>query len=210
MTIIHKWGRSHSKKHTRALTEVPKNGFEECFQTNNVLVDEQFGFRPNSSTEKATNRLLDQILTAFNVGHNVGGIFCDLKKAFDFSNHKILLSNLEFYDISGQMHKLIASYLRTMVPKVCTSAPLGATTSSQTRPKYYAIFIILFPFSIQCHRTRHLAELVKTTYLLFGEASVNGRFRRSYHLNTVIKASEVLKYFSRMPFINGSIFTKQQ
>jgi hypothetical protein len=29
--------------------------------TKNVLVDEQFGFRPNSSTEKATNRLLDQI-----------------------------------------------------------------------------------------------------------------------------------------------------
>jgi hypothetical protein len=47
---------------------------------NNVLVDEQIGFRPNSSTEKTTNRLLDQILTALNVGHNVGGIFCDLKK----------------------------------------------------------------------------------------------------------------------------------
>jgi hypothetical protein len=47
---------------------------------NNVLVYEQFGFRPNSYTEKATNRLLDQILTALNVGHNVVGIFCDLKK----------------------------------------------------------------------------------------------------------------------------------
>jgi hypothetical protein len=29
---------------------------------NNVLADEQFGFRKNSSTEKAINRLLDQIL----------------------------------------------------------------------------------------------------------------------------------------------------
>jgi hypothetical protein len=37
----------------------------------------------------------------------VGGIFCDLKKAFDSVNHKILLSELEFYGLSGPMHKLI-------------------------------------------------------------------------------------------------------
>jgi hypothetical protein len=42
----------------------------------------------------------------------VGGIFCDLKKAFDCVNHKILLSTLEFYRISGLMHKLIGSHLR--------------------------------------------------------------------------------------------------
>jgi hypothetical protein len=36
--------------------------------TNNVLADEQFGFRTNSSTEKAINRLLHQTLTTLNAG----------------------------------------------------------------------------------------------------------------------------------------------
>lgn len=82
------------------------------------MANEQFGFRPNCSTEKAINRVLDQIATALNAGYNVGGIFCDLKEAFDCVNHEILLSKLEFYGISGPMHKLIASYLRERFKRI--------------------------------------------------------------------------------------------
>jgi hypothetical protein len=47
----------------------------------------------------------------------VGGIFCDLKKAFDIVNHDILLPKLEFYDTSGKFKGLIKSYLKKQVPK---------------------------------------------------------------------------------------------
>jgi hypothetical protein len=47
----------------------------------------------------------------------VGGMFCDLEKAFDCANHWILLPKLEFYGISGLFHKLI-SYLGTRFQRI--------------------------------------------------------------------------------------------
>jgi hypothetical protein len=50
---------------------------------NNILVREQFGFRKGISTEDATYKLTDNVLKSINKKMYVGGIFCDLAKAFD-------------------------------------------------------------------------------------------------------------------------------
>jgi hypothetical protein len=47
-----------------------------------------------------------------------GGIFCDLQKAFNFMDHKILMNKLEFYGIEGKLKTLIASYLTARYQKV--------------------------------------------------------------------------------------------
>ena len=71
------------------------------FETNNILAVQQFGFRTSSSTEKASYKLIDDILNALNNRMMVGGIFCDIQKAFDCVNHNILLTKLEFYGKTG-------------------------------------------------------------------------------------------------------------
>jgi len=72
---------------------------------NNILATEQYGFRNNFSTEKASFKLLNEILLAFNNKLTVGGIFCDLEKAFDSVNHDILLSDVNITDSGAKpMH----------------------------------------------------------------------------------------------------------
>jgi hypothetical protein len=79
---------------------------------NQILINEQFGFRHASSTDIASYKLTKNILTALNNKLLVGGIFCDLHKAFECVNYDILLSKMEFHGISGKTNNLIKSYLQ--------------------------------------------------------------------------------------------------
>jgi len=98
---------------------------------NNILVQEQYGFQTHSSTEQAAFILINSILTAMNNNNMVGGIFCDLQKAFDCVNHKILLEKLEFYGVEGKFKTLIESYLTGRYPTVALDNITNNNNSSK-------------------------------------------------------------------------------
>ena len=85
---------------------------------NNILATEQYGFRNNSSTEKASFKLINEALLALNNKLTVGGIFCCLEKAFDSVNHETLLSKCEFYGFRGTTNALLRSYLSDRYQRV--------------------------------------------------------------------------------------------
>jgi len=85
----------------------------------------QHGFRSKMSTENASYILLNEILTTLNNKHIVGGIFCDLHKAFDCISRAILLEKMKFYGVSGKFYNLIKSYLNGRYQKVFFSHNKG-------------------------------------------------------------------------------------
>ena len=80
------------------------NGY---FTKNNLLSQQQYGFRNNHSTSLAITDLYENLLRNLDNKLISCAVFLDLRKAFDSVNHSILLIKLEHYGIRGNALKLI-------------------------------------------------------------------------------------------------------
>jgi hypothetical protein len=59
----------------KAMEKVMYNRISHHMHTNNIIVQEEFGFRQQSSTENAAFKLTDNVLKSINKKMHVGGIF---------------------------------------------------------------------------------------------------------------------------------------
>ena len=86
------------------------------FSQNNLLSEEQYGFRAQHSTELASLKLVDYIIKEMDDAQSAKTpitIYCDLSKAFDCLNFDIFFSKMEYYGVSGNPLALVKSYLTT-------------------------------------------------------------------------------------------------
>jgi hypothetical protein len=77
----------------------------------NTLNKYQYGFRAKLGTDNAIFNLITEILHSLNHKSMVGGIFCDLEKAFNCVSHEVLLNKLKFYGTDKQ-NNLYRPYLQ--------------------------------------------------------------------------------------------------
>jgi len=74
---------------------------------------DQYGVRSGMSTSLAVYDMHENLLQSAKDGLTTCAVICDLSKAFDTTDHDILLWKLDkFYGIRGLPLKLLASYLQ--------------------------------------------------------------------------------------------------
>ena len=81
------------------------------FDDNNLLSEQQYGFRANHSAELAAVKLDDYIKYSIDRKCTPVNIYIDLSKAFDTLHFDILLYKLQYYGIRHIALKLLKSYI---------------------------------------------------------------------------------------------------
>ena len=77
---------------------------------NNILTENQYGFRKNHSTCVALIYLYDKMSLAIDNQEFAVGVFQDLSKALDTINHEVLFDKLTYYGIRELALEWIKSY----------------------------------------------------------------------------------------------------
>lgn len=93
-----------------------------CFNKNNMFNLNHFGFTKGLSTTELSKSFVKHILKAWEDLHNIIGVFCNLSKAFDCIDHKILLKTSKHYGVVGNALKIIDSYLKGRIIKFISMA----------------------------------------------------------------------------------------
>ena len=79
--------------------------------TNNILINNQHGFRSGFSCQTQLISLIDDITYAMDNHYQTDLILLDFSKAFDTVPHRRLLAKLQYYKIDNLVWKWIQSWL---------------------------------------------------------------------------------------------------
>lgn len=138
----------------KVMEGVVKIQLEEFIKNNNILIEEQFGFRKSYSCELALNDLLWNWKKDTDEGYIIVAVFLDLKRAFETIDRNRLLSKLRVYGINGTEIKWFESYLSNRTQKTSYNNVVSDEIKNDfgvpQGAKLAAVLFILYINDIKC------------------------------------------------------------
>ena len=186
------------------------------FSENDLISPKQSGFRPSDSCTNQLLSLAHKILSVFDDGHGVRGVFLDITKAFDRVWHEGLLFKLRQNGISGDLITLMKNFLSCRKQRVVLNVQysswvdvkVGVLQRSILGPLFVLIYINDLPngwnsnaklfaddtslFSA-VHNITDSANLLNSNLSKIGEWGVH--WKMSFNPNPTKQAQEII--FSR-------------
>jgi hypothetical protein len=106
---------------SKIFEKIVNNQLVRYLEGGNLFCENQFGFRRGRNTSEAVAKFVNEVVEALDGRKSVAGVFCDLTKAFDCVNHKIMLGKLELYGVENRELGWFKSYLENRKQKTILS-----------------------------------------------------------------------------------------
>ena len=156
--------------------------------SNNVIVNSQFGFRKGRTTSDAVLNLLQEAYESLNTQRFFGVVSLDLCKAFDTVDYNILLHKLHHYGVRGLPYKILESYLSGRMQYVsvngvtsdCLPVKVGVPQGSVLGPLLFLVYINDMP---QCSTNECNIQMYADDSILFSSKPT------LHELSSVLNAS---------------------
>lgn len=110
---------------SKIIDKCVKSRLTSFLKANNVMSENQFGFKENQGTHEAIYNFTKQLHKGMDKGKKILAIFLDLAKAFDTVSRRRLLKKLESIGVRGLPLQWFESYLQGRRQCVCLEGVCG-------------------------------------------------------------------------------------